>query len=649
MRSQDNHNSIRRWAELPGRAEVALLSAPFTFPPIPSIALSLFKRSLEQAGMTAKVLYPMFPFVHLMKVENLRRFYNLPGSQGICEFLFAPLTDAGREADPRAFVEDCFPGRPEAEAEALCRLLAHGRSCAAEIVEATARRIVGMGARILAASSIYAQQNASLAVMRRVKALDPGITTLMGGNNVSGEMGLAVLRRYPSVDYISFGEGDENIADFCRMMLSGESGPLPYGIVGREEPCTGGIPHRLTRDMNGVCAPDYTDYFEEVRREQDGFYGPAALVSSSSAQSTDDAQYSDGFFGRTLFLEGSRGCWWGEKHACAFCGLNGRVNVYREKSPEKLLREIREACDAYPGCFIQLSDNVLGGRMFRELLPALEADGRDYQLSAEIKTNLKEADIAALVRAGFRNVQPGIESLNDHLLALMGKGNTAVHHVALLKYCRTHYLFPFWHMLFGVPGEAEEDYRALIELIPLLTHLTPPTGANPILFQRFSRYWTDPAAYGLELTPDRSYRWCYGEDEDFIRRIAMYYDLTGGPFFDAKKRHQPLYQELTDAVEGWKTLRKKGASPDLLMTQTREGVSILDTRPCRVRLLTRLTGLAAEVYRLCGDPVSPAALRAALEGRCREEALAACLDELVSDRLLLFLSGKYLALAVPSG
>ena len=45
---------------------------------------------------------------------------------------------------------------------------------------------------------------------------------------------------------------------------------------------------------------------------------------------------SDGFFGRTLFLEGSRGCWWGEKHACAFCGLNGRVNVYREKSPEKL-------------------------------------------------------------------------------------------------------------------------------------------------------------------------------------------------------------------------------------------------------------------------------------------------------------------------
>ena len=40
-----------------------------------------------------------------------------------------------------------------------------------------------------------------------------------------------------------------------------------------------------------------------------------------------------------LYLEGSRGCWWGQKHPCSFCGLNGRKNVYRYKSAGRLYEE----------------------------------------------------------------------------------------------------------------------------------------------------------------------------------------------------------------------------------------------------------------------------------------------------------------------
>lgn len=636
MKNRAVHEPIEQWARLPDRAEVALLCAPFTYPPIPSIALSIFKRTLHEAGIASKVIYPIFPFTQRMGVDALRRLTALPGLQGLCEFVFASLTDAPNDASARDYVAACCADRPEAEQAEIIRLIERGRACAEAIVEAAARRIVGMGARVLAASSIYAQQNASLAILRRVKALDPAVVTLMGGNNLSGEMGLAVLRRYGSVDYVSFGEGDETIAEFCRMALDGASGPLPYGILSRADALAGfagPIPHRLTRDMDRVCTPDYGDYFEEIERVRDGFYGPASDISSH--------------YGQAVFLEGSRGCWWGEKHACTFCGLNGLVNKYRQKRPETLLREIREAIAARPDCMIQLSDNMLGGDMYKALLPALAADGRKYRLSAEVRTNLSEGDVAALARAGFATVQPGIESLNDHLLRLMGKGNTAVHHVALLKYCRAHYVHPFWHMLYGVPGEAEADYRALIALIPLIVHLPPPTTATPILFQRFSRYWTDPAAYGLELTPDKSYRLCYGDDDAFIRQVAMYYDLTGGPFKAEKERHQALYGELTDAVQEWKAAHDGGASPDLIMTETRDGLSILDTRPCGARLLTRLSGLAAEVYRRCADPTSPRALNAALGG-VPEEEIAACAQDLIDRKLLLFLSGKYLALAVSS-
>lgn len=638
MPNSESHSALERWVRLPDRAEVALLCAPFTFPPIPSIALSLFKHALRDAEISSCVLYPMFPLIHLLNPRELCRLNAISSVQGAWEFLFAPLTDKPCDATPREFVETLLPEKDDPERMSLVETLIRTREYAVQIVEATARRIIRMGARVLAASSIYAQQNASLAIMRRVKALKPDIVTLLGGNNVSGEMGLAVLRRYPSVDFVSFGEGDENIADFCRMVLNGQESDLPYGILGRAQLDAGTIPHRITRDMNQVGRPDYSDFFGEVRRERAGFYGDAI--------STDTG---DGLlYGNTLFLEGSRGCWWGEKHACTFCGLNGLVNVYREKRPERLLEEIREAYDAHPDCLIQLSDNVLGQRMYRELLPALAADRRGFQLSAEVKTNLEEADVAALAAAGFRGIQPGIESLNDHLLTLMGKGNTAVRHVALLKYCRTHYVKPFWHMLYGVPGETEEDYRALIALIPLLVHLPPPTTANPILFQRFSRYWTDPKRYGLELTPDRSYRLCYGDDEDFIRQIAMYYDLTGGPFMKTKERHQALYRELIDAVEGWKGLRQGGVSPDLMMTETDEGVSVLDTRPCRARLLTRLTGLSAEVMKRCGAPISVQALERTLDGAYPAPEIAACAEDLIDRKLVLRLSGRLLSLAIPA-
>ena len=52
-----------RWASLPDKAEAALLSAPFTFPPTPSMALCVFKSCLTEAGISSRILYPVFPLI----------------------------------------------------------------------------------------------------------------------------------------------------------------------------------------------------------------------------------------------------------------------------------------------------------------------------------------------------------------------------------------------------------------------------------------------------------------------------------------------------------------------------------------------------------------------------------------------------------
>ena len=40
------------------------------------------------------------------------------------------------------------------------------------------------------------------------------------------------------------------------------------------------------------------------------------------------------------FFETSRGCWWGERMHCTFCGLNGATMSYRSKSPRRAVDEL---------------------------------------------------------------------------------------------------------------------------------------------------------------------------------------------------------------------------------------------------------------------------------------------------------------------
>ena len=295
---------------------------------------------------------------------------------------------------------------------------------------------------------------------------------------------------------------------------------------------------------------------------------------------------------------------------------------------------------------IHLSDNMLGPAMHRDLLPMLKADARRHSLFAEVLSTLKEEDLRALGEAGFFRVQPGTESLNDHLLQLLGKGSTGVHNVAFLKYARTWRVTPLWNMLFSIPGEREEDYEELIRLLPVLSHLPPPSGFSPIAFVRFSRYWRDPGAFGLELSPQLSSRYIWGDDPDRIENMSVYYRISGGMFKEVSEHNEPLYLRLRETVEEWRRLWAEQKA-DLRMTQSPERISVLDTRPCAVQLFTRLEGIYREIYSMAWNPLSPETARRALAGRYRPQEVDAAAQELIDHRIMIRLSGMYLALAVP--
>lgn len=613
------------------QADVAFLSAPVTYPPIPSMALSIFQATLDDAGISSRVIYTMFLAMRLMGKETIADLHSMMNLFSNGDLLFAHLTDAPAPCSAEDYLSLMPDDYVDKYRDQLLEMLEHARTSAEQITDAAARKVVNMGSRILAVSSVYSQQNASLAIIKRVKELDPGITTIIGGFNISGEAGLAVLRNFPSVDYISFGEGDETIAEVCRNILNRSDAPMPYGIVGRNDPVPDPIPYRLTRDLDTVMTPEYRDYFREKEMAMNGFYGDIFTGTGIDLSTV-------------IFLEGSRGCWWGQHRTCAFCGLNGLTKVYREKSVQHFHDELQAAMRRYPDASIQLSDNVLSKKMLDDLLPMLAADEEKYHILAEVRTSLDSRKVKALAEAGFYCVQPGIESINDHLLTLMGKGSSAVQNIALLKYSRSCGIYPIWNMLYGMPGEERIDYEKTIELIPVIQHLQPPTFASKIQFSRFARYGTSPEEFGLELGPSAAVRLSYKGNDDLIRNLGSELELTGGPFLETEKQNQDLYIRLHKAVNEWRSLFYSESCPHLVMSDSLFGLMIFDTRTIATSPRIILLGLKAKIYRLASEPVPLNRIISALPDDS-EEDIRKCLDELVSQKLMIFLSNRYLALA----
>ena len=79
--------------------------------------------------------------------------------------------------------------------------------------------------------------------------------------------------------------------------------------------------------------------------------------------------------------EGSRGCWWGEKAHCKFCGLNGSTMAFRSKPGDQVLGNWRTLAQRHRRLAFHMVDNIIDPEYLRTLLPELCKSGVDFELS----------------------------------------------------------------------------------------------------------------------------------------------------------------------------------------------------------------------------------------------------------------------------
>ena len=601
---------------------VALVYAPFGACSRPALGISLLKSVLAQEGIPCDIYYANLILARELGAQLCDSIALDVPTTLFGEWMFAPaLFGENGEAD-RAYVQQVLWGEyRDSFTPAVVRELLRLRDHLPAFLDACSAQIDWSRYDWIGFSTAGQQNCASLALARRIKARFPDARTIFGGGNCSGAMGAALCRLFPFVDYVCTGYGETAFPRLVRTVADGDGTPAVPGIVARDGNAHAGPvrPPAEVADLDSLPYPDYSDYFAQL-------------------QTVDTPPEFD----VRILMEASRGCWWGEKSQCAFCGLHATARTYRCKSPDRVLAEVRYLVETYCAPYgnkVFFTDTVLGQHYFPTVIAGLARQPGIWS-GWEVRANLTREQVSLLAEAGVRTMQIGVESLSDAILHLIHKGTTVTDNLQALKWSKQFGIPASWNFVWGFPGEDPAEYRAMEAVVPYLTHLAPPSGFGHVRFERYSAYWTSPASYGIShLEAARPYRYIYHAlPADDVNELAYMFDA------DYPDDSATYTQGLRRALRAWQD--RPDARLDLFPSPN--SIRIVDTREPGAAREYRFDGLAAELYLLCDAAQSVRALMEApaVGERAGEAEIVTLLDGFVEQGLMICSGKKYLSLAV---
>lgn len=572
-------------------SRVTLVSPPWRIYDASCPALGVLAPLLEAHGLDVEVLYGslLMPpgqlshhflasyaahlFVpHLYDGVERSDVVDTVSSRTLADFNLQGLLVPPEQAELQTFGLD--PAQLEA---ALLEAIDAAGLCIEACVDAmvqTSPHVVGFSV------TFETQLTGALAIARRLRLSHPEIAIMMGGPACFAPIGAGLLEAFPTlIDAVCLGEGEAVIGPLAQALARGESLSEVPGIAWRKP--SGSVIRNpsppLFRDLDSVPLPDHRAFVEQLERSPWSEHAPR------------------------LYFELSRGCWWGEKNHCTFCGLNADAMTYRKKSPSRAVEEVRELYTRYPTARrLECTDNILDMGYLRTVLPELERIEREperpLRIFFEVKSNLTREQLASLSRAGIDYIQPGIESLSDGVLKLMKKGCTALGQVQFLKWASELQFYLAYYILIGSPGEETAWYHTMAELIQRVMHLPPPMGVSPIWLERYSPYHTDPERYGLSnLRPRPHYASLYRSPTANLEKLAYVFDFDH-PMHDNRELAE-AHRTVVGLVQHWQQ-----AHPHLrgsvFYTEHNEGGIVLIDRRGEAEQRVELEGSEAALFRL---------------------------------------------------
>ena len=563
-----------------GEPRVLLLAMPWNRWDYPSIQVGLLKAYLRAHGVAAQARYPYLDLARRLGAETYNRLADkLPPL--LAESFFTVGIHGG-DSLPEAWVAELVATGELDESQV--RSIAHAVRA---FLDALHDAIAWQEWDVVGLTCTFNQVFASLALAERIKRNHPGVRIVFGGSNLHGKLGQSFLEHFPCIDCVVSSPGEEALLRYVSREASAER----VFLDGSRYPAA------------APAVPDYAEYFAGLPEA----WRPAASVVAVA----------------------SRGCHYGR---CVFCAQN-----------------LEPGCEVYPADWVRACLGQLLSRHGRRrvefagtafpvnLLDPDQEEGLGREATgmfAEFTTGLSERQFDRLRRAGFDTIQVGIESFHSRALRRMGKPADLLTNVQCLKRAYERGIEVGYNLILDFPSTTPADLEAMLDLLPLLFHLPPPTALVPFQLQYRAPILAQAGAYGLtDIRPHRHYRWLDARFE--AGELA--------PFYLEFHNRAPLPTRLLEQVHGlcvrWH--ERYGAGDALLHVQPSENGRLVVDRRGDTERRFELRGLAISVLDGTQHPKLERKLR--LEWG-QDPTFDGTLDQLVKLGLVLRDAGKLLAL-----
>jgi ribosomal peptide maturation radical SAM protein 1 len=523
-------------------ADALLLVPPFAGIERASLGLHLLQACAREQGFEVLVLYTNLLFAREAGKDVYTRLglatVELFGEQIFARSAFPELSSRPAQR----IYHDCNFNPHLGGIDELIEKVEPLQAIAAAWIDKVVQAILPFSFKVVGCSICYEQLTTSLALLNRLKQYKPETIAIIGGASCRIEAAEAMLSLSPSIDYVFAGESESSFTHFLNQVRLGE---LP------DHPVVEGDPYP---DLDLLPTPNFDEFYDQ--RQQ---FLPVS-------QDTHEELW--------LSYETSRGCWWGAKHQCKFCGEH-EVEV-RKKSPGRVKEELSTLTKKYPSTMVLMADTILPHDYFKTLLPTLGESLGDANIYYQTKANLSFEQVVTLKKAGVNSIQAGIESLSTDLLKLMRKGVTSRQNIALLRFARSVTLQVSWAILYGFPGDCAEYYKSTLALIPLLHHLIPPV-FFPMILMRYSPFYEQLTSDSCSCRSLPVYEKIFPEHIDHDK-IAIYCE---GDFDTAVHSEPELINALRSEVDRWHARWANAAQPPPNVSISSEGNGsylLLDTR-----------------------------------------------------------------------
>ncbi|MBV1884187.1 MAG: RiPP maturation radical SAM C-methyltransferase [Pseudomonadales bacterium] len=493
-----------------------------------------------------------------------------------------------------------------------------------EHLDRISKDILSDSVNVVGFTCSFQQNVASFALAKTIKIQSPETITLFGGANFEAPMGNEYVRNVECIDYAIAGEADIAFCEFLDALVEGRSPAKIRGVIAKGQGTTYCGDTLPVSYMDELPTPNYDEYFE--KSDKQGIIGP--------------------FSRRSIYVpfESSRGCWWGQKKHCTFCGLNGKTMTYRAKSSSVLLDELSELNLKYRSYHLEAVDNILEPKYLKDFFPEVAQAGLSYQFFFEVKSNLSKNLVKTLSQGGVERIQPGIESLSTDILKLMDKGVSAIVNVNLLRWCRYYNIQVGWNVLWGFPGEEAKDYTEQAALFNQLHHLDPPSGGGRVWLERFSPMFRDKERFPTRwCKPEASYEYIYPTNMN-LNNLAYFFEYE---FVE----HSPdkNFVEIKKSIEQWQANAELEKKPYMTLWNGADFIQVEDGRNPENVLTHTWKEPLASIYRACmSKPVSTMSLLRTLSLTVSSDELEKVLLEFVNRGVMMNDGNQFLSLAIPA-